>query len=66
MAAAGRIKVIMNSNVKEIRSDSVVLERAGKLGKLANDAVIISAGGILPTAFLKEAGINVETKYGTA
>jgi thioredoxin reductase len=66
MAAAGRIHVLMNSNVKEIRDDSVVIEQDGKLGQLANDAVIVSAGGILPTAFLREVGINVETKYGTA
>jgi hypothetical protein len=27
--------------------------------------VIISAGGILPTTFLRSIGINVETKWGT-
>ena len=31
-----------------------------------NDAVIVCAGGILPTPFLKSIGIEVETKYGTA
>jgi hypothetical protein len=30
-----------------------------------NDAIIVNAGGILPTPFLKELGIEVETKYGT-
>jgi hypothetical protein len=34
--------------------------------ELRNDAVIVSAGGILPTDFLKRIGIEVETKYGTA
>ncbi len=34
--------------------------------KLANGAVIVNAGGILPTGFLKETGISVETKFGTA
>ena len=34
--------------------------------RIANDAVIINAGGILPTAFLREIGIDVETKFGTA
>ncbi len=33
---------------------------------IPNDAVIVCAGGILPTPFLKEIGIEVETKYGTA
>lgn len=32
---------------------------------LVNDAVIVCAGGELPTAFLKKIGIRVETKYGT-
>jgi len=27
--------------------------------------VIVSAGGILPTGFLKDIGIDVNTKYGT-
>jgi hypothetical protein len=36
-----------------------------KSGKLKNDFVVVSAGGILPTAFLNTIGINVETKWGT-
>ena len=34
--------------------------------EIPNDGVIISAGGILPTPFLKEMGIEIETKFGTA
>jgi hypothetical protein len=34
--------------------------------KLPNDAVIVSAGGILPNDFLKSVGIEVQTKFGTA
>jgi thioredoxin reductase (NADPH) len=34
--------------------------------ELENDAVIVNAGGILPTGFLKSLGIEVETKFGTA
>jgi thioredoxin reductase (NADPH) len=34
--------------------------------RIKNDAVIVCTGGILPTAFLKGIGIEVETKYGTA
>lgn len=66
MAGEGMLTVIMNSNVKEIREDSVLIEQDGKGIPLQNDAVIVSAGGILPTGFLKEIGITVETKYGTA
>ena len=38
----------------------------GEQMKIRNDAVIVCAGGILPTAFLKGIGIEVETKYGTS
>jgi thioredoxin reductase (NADPH) len=66
LVAAGRMRLLLNSNVVEIREGSVLIEQEGKKIPIANDAVIISAGGILPTGFLKEAGISVETKYGTA
>lgn len=61
-----KIQAYMKSNVKEIKPDSVVIEQEGNVFSIENDAVIISAGGILPTAFLKSIGIEVETKYGTA
>ena len=63
---SGRITLFMNSNVKDIRADHVVIDQQGKLIERRNDAVIICAGGILPTPFLKKIGIQVETKYGTA
>jgi len=63
--AAGRLRVLLKSNVKAIHKDSVDIQVGDKLGKLKNDAVIISAGGILPSAFLKKIGITVETKWGT-
>ncbi|MDH3336611.1 MAG: NAD(P)-binding domain-containing protein [Gammaproteobacteria bacterium] len=65
MRSDGRLRVLLNSNVKEIRPDSVVIAVGEKIGQLKNDAVIISAGGILPSMFLKKIGINVETKWGT-
>ncbi len=64
--ADGRLKVLLSSNVAEIGADSVALDQGGKKLKLKNDAVIVCAGGILPTPFLKEIGVQVETKYGTA
>ncbi len=62
----GRIKVLLQSNVKKIEPDKVTLEHAGKTVDIKNDAVIVSAGGVLPAPFLKEIGVMVETKYGTA
>ena len=63
---AGRLRVILQSQVKEITDNGVSLDHKGQLVDLANDAVIVCAGGILPTAFLKSVGIEVETKFGTA
>lgn len=45
--------------------DKVALEYGGQIIELANEAIIVCAGGILPTPFLKEIGIMVETKFGT-
>jgi len=63
---AGRVNVLLNSNVKTIGERNVVLNCAGKDIELANDAVIICAGGILPTPLLQQIGIEFETKFGTA
>ena len=61
----GKINVLFSSNVKEITEDEVLVQTVdSSIISLKNEAVIISAGGILPTGFLKELGIEVETKYG--
>lgn len=61
-----KLTVYLVANVKEIGTDSVVLIHEGKDIKLKNDAVIICAGGTLPTPMLKEIGVMVDTYYGTA
>jgi thioredoxin reductase (NADPH) len=63
---AGRLRVLLQSQVKEITANRVSLDHKGQTVDLPNDAVIVCAGGILPTAFLKTIGIDVETKFGTA
>jgi thioredoxin reductase (NADPH) len=65
-SASGRLNVLLNSQIREIRPDDVLLKHSGQELKVANDAVIVSAGGILPNDFLRSIGIVVETKYGTA
>jgi thioredoxin reductase len=65
-AAASRIKLYLSSTVASISAQEVLLEQDGETVKIANEAVIVNAGGILPTGFLKETGINVDTKYGAA
>ncbi len=65
-SAAGRLTVLLESNVKAIDPDAALIDQRGERVRVPNDAVIVSAGGILPTEFLKEIGIEVETKFGTA
>jgi thioredoxin reductase (NADPH) len=62
----GQLKVLLNSQIREIRPEEVLLKQGGQELKVNNDAVIVSAGGILPNEFLRSIGITVETKYGTA
>jgi thioredoxin reductase/ferredoxin len=64
-SAKGQLKVLLNSQIREIRPDEVLMKQSGQELKVANDAVIVSAGGILPNDFLRSIGIRVETKYGT-
>ncbi len=63
-AAEGRIKLLLESNVVKVDRAAVTLDQRGDERVIANDAVIVCAGGILPTGFLHEVGIQVETKYG--
>lgn len=64
--ASGKLNLILNSNVKAFTEDSVTIERQGEISEIPNHAAIVCAGGILPTGFLKNIGINVETKHGAA
>jgi len=64
--SAGNLTVHFKSNLKEIHNDKINLETESGVISVKNDAVIVNAGGILPTGFLKSIGIEVETKYGTA
>jgi thioredoxin reductase/ferredoxin len=64
--AAGRVRVLWSTTVREIREEAVVYaDAAGTVHELPNDYVMIFAGGELPTAFLKACGITVDTKFGT-
>lgn len=62
--AQGRLSVLLKSSVTEILERSVRLDHDGRAVEIANDAVIVSAGGVLPTPFLKQTGIEVNTRYG--
>jgi thioredoxin reductase/NAD-dependent dihydropyrimidine dehydrogenase PreA subunit len=64
-AKGGILKVMLKSNVKQIEAQSVAIEHEGAMVNVNNHAVIVSAGGVLPSDFLKRIGITVETKRGT-
>jgi thioredoxin reductase/Pyruvate/2-oxoacid:ferredoxin oxidoreductase delta subunit len=61
-----KLTVYSNANVKEIGVDTVTLIYEGKDVEIKNDAVIVCAGGTLPTPMLKEIGVMVDTYYGKA
>lgn len=63
-ARDGRLSLLLPSTVRRINEDSVELEHDGRLIALANDTVIVCAGGILPTPLLKSMGIEIETRHG--
>lgn len=64
--AEKRLEVMLNSTVARIGTDRVELMCRGQPAIRRNDVVIVCAGGVMPTEFLKSAGIGIETKYGTA
>lgn len=62
----GNLNLILPSTVKSIEKDNVILNVGENEETIKNDGVIVCAGGILPTPFLKQIGIEVETKHGVA
>lgn len=53
-----RIEVLYNSNPREFRQGSVVVETEGSLREVPNDYAWIFAGGTSPTDFLRSSGIE--------
>ncbi len=63
---SGKINAIFNSNLVEIKEKTVILKVEGEASnrEIENDLVYIFAGGILPTKFLQDAGIEVTKRFG--
>jgi thioredoxin reductase len=61
----GKLRLEMGSQIQDISPTEISLKTAEGILKLANDAVIVCAGGILPTGFLRSIGVDVETRFGT-
>ena len=62
---AGLLKVMLESQILNIEADHVTMKHQDKIQDVGNDALIVCAGGILPTALLQKIGIQFETKFGT-
>jgi thioredoxin reductase (NADPH) len=65
-ARNGRLTVVMSASVNRIGRNDVEYEQGGQRFTIENDAVVICAGGILPTSLLERVGVTFETKFGTA
>jgi thioredoxin reductase len=63
--AKGKLVVRLNSQVERITPVAVTLREGDLQESITSDAILICAGGELPTNFLKKAGVEVETKFGT-
>jgi len=66
LAAKKRLRLVMKSQVVEVQPDHVRLAVGDRQGKLANDYVIVCAGGELPLEFLKKVGVGLKRYHGTA
>ena len=60
---SGQLRILYSSSVKRITDDKVTIIQDQKETTLDNQAVIICAGGILPTGLLQAMGVTVATKY---
>jgi putative YpdA family bacillithiol system oxidoreductase len=60
--AEGRVELLLESQVKEIRRDVVVLEHQGALRLLPNDGVVVRIGGEAPYPFLERTGVKIVKK----
>jgi thioredoxin reductase (NADPH) len=65
----GKVEVLWSTNLVEITPGSVTLSNGSPdspIRQLPNDYTFIFAGGELPTSFLRDCGIEIDTKFGEA
>ena len=63
---SGALRVCYNTNIDSISPGEVVLVGDQGHETVANEAVIVCAGGVLPRDVLEKIGIQFERKHGTA
>jgi thioredoxin reductase/Pyruvate/2-oxoacid:ferredoxin oxidoreductase delta subunit len=65
-AVAGkRLSLALQTQIANIGTDRLTLRKGKEEVEIRNDAVIVCAGGDLPTPFLKKLGVQVEAHYGS-
>jgi thioredoxin reductase (NADPH) len=62
--AAGSLDILWKTNLLRIDLDSVTYRNGGAPETLPNDYTFIFAGGELPTKFLRDCGVKIDTKFG--
>ena len=62
MVSERRIEILLNSRVKEIRAESVLLEIENEERVLSTDEVIVRIGGDPPSEFLERIGVTMVVK----
>ncbi len=63
--ASGRIEILWSTEAVRIDARDVVLRHAdGAERTVPNDQIFVFAGGVLPTRFLEECGVQIDTKFG--
>jgi thioredoxin reductase len=58
----GTVRVILNSNLKDIEVDKVQVESSGSVVTLKNDFVFVLIGGESPEDFLRKVGVEIVEK----
>jgi thioredoxin reductase (NADPH) len=58
-----RLRALLNTEVEHIGISEVILRLNGQPQRLANDAVIVCVGGVLPTTFPRKAGVDIEVRH---
>jgi thioredoxin reductase (NADPH) len=61
---ASKCETLLSSVVEMVERQSVTIRVGGATRQLENDVVIVCAGGQMPTQFLRNMGVEIETKYG--
>ncbi|MFT5088842.1 MAG: thioredoxin reductase (NADPH) [Candidatus Latescibacterota bacterium] len=63
---SGQLEVLLQTEVRQIDEENVLVETAGTQRTLENDYVFICIGGQLPLELLHQVGVSVERKFGQA